>query len=89
MEEKPKKKKTVGNVSLVSIPNTIRLSVLNSGLFPICKYLIGYIVHGQQVKIGDFVVVVAYLFEIMVHCLLGVLNWVVYIVEELWSEEAP
>lgn len=35
VEEKPKKKKGVANVSLVSIPNTIRLSVLNSGLFPI------------------------------------------------------
>lgn len=37
VEEKPKKKKAVANVSLVSIPNTIRLSVLNSGLFPICE----------------------------------------------------
>lgn len=43
VEDKPKKKKkssatsSSNSVSLVSIPNTIKLSMLNSGLLPLCK----------------------------------------------------
>lgn len=59
VEEKPKKKKAVGNVSLVSIPNTIRLSVLNSGLFPICKLecfkIINFFFLCVQLKVFFFV----------------------------------
>uniref|UniRef100_A0A182W774 Protein-tyrosine-phosphatase n=1 Tax=Anopheles minimus TaxID=112268 RepID=A0A182W774_9DIPT len=35
--EKPKKKKTLSSTSLVSIPNTIKLSMLNSGLLSLDK----------------------------------------------------
>ncbi|XP_062547580.1 receptor-type tyrosine-protein phosphatase kappa isoform X2 [Armigeres subalbatus] len=35
--EKPKKKKTLSSTSLVSIPNTIKLSMLNSGLISLDK----------------------------------------------------
>lgn len=44
VDDKPKKKKkssaspsSTNSVSLVSIPNTIKLSMLNSGLLPLCK----------------------------------------------------
>ncbi|KAI5752014.1 hypothetical protein M8J77_012937 [Diaphorina citri] len=37
VEEKPKKKKATSSVSLVSIPNTIKLSMLNSGLIPLVE----------------------------------------------------
>ncbi|KAI5710062.1 hypothetical protein M8J76_004469 [Diaphorina citri] len=38
VEEKPKKKKATSSVSLVSIPNTIKLSMLNSGLIPLGRF---------------------------------------------------
>lgn len=44
MEKKPKKKdiRTTGTTSLVSIPNTIKLSMLNSGLISFGKKLFRY-----------------------------------------------
>lgn len=49
VDEKSKKKKksstspsrSSNSVSLVSIPNTIKLSMLNSGLLPLCKHYFG------------------------------------------------
>lgn len=50
VDDKPKKKKkssaadssSSNSVSLASIPNTIKLSMLNSGLLPLCKLCDAY-----------------------------------------------
>lgn len=46
--EKPKKKKTASTNSLVSIPNQIKLSMLNSGLLSFGEFLREFYFQGMK-----------------------------------------